>query len=354
MTVLRDDEPLDHSSGAMNEPLSSPSRAHHTLARGKVLTGRARAWLSYYRAELMLLGPAAVYLGLVGFLLLHRPGLALAAMLTALLAAAGPRIPANTMLSLYRAEPIAPGQGVALRGAIAAMSARAGLAHEPALAIIPSLAVGAFSAGAQPRMALMLTEGLLRRHSLREIVARAAHEIAHMRNGDLPVLALADTLTRLAQALFYLGVLCLAVDAVAWLAGEQVFGTRSILLLLAAPMLNSQLQLALPRQREFDADILAAHLLGDASVMAGVAQRWEDDRGSMIDDFRLPVPQRRSPTPSPLRAHPEPSDRASRLRAIDPASLGAPLPLADEPLISLVGFGPIEMRPRNRWPGLWF
>ena len=338
----------------MSEPIVTPTRAQEALVRGQVLTGHARAWLARHHAELMLLGPTVVYLALVGYLLLHGSGLVLAAVLTAMLTVLGPRISADTMLNLYRAEPIAPAQGVALRSAIAAMSARAGLSHEPALAIIPSLAVGAFSAGAQPRMALLLTEGLLRRHSLREIVARAAHEIAHMRNGDLPILALADTLTRFAQALFYLGAMFMAIDAVAWLAGEHVFGAVPIVLLLAAPMLNSQLQLALPRQREYDADALAASLLGDAMAMADVAERWEDDHGSIIDDFRLPVPQRRSPAPSPLRAHPEPSERASRLRAIDPTSLDGPLRITDEPLISLVGFGPIEMRPRNRWPGLWF
>ena len=31
-----------------------------------------------------------------------------------------------------------------------------------------------------------------------------------------------------------------------------------------------------------------------------------------------------------------------------------PLDVAEGPRISLVGVGPIEMRPRYRWPGVWF
>lgn len=349
-----DEGPPKASSGAMTDEMASPAPAGTGAARGLALSARVKDMLADYRDELMLLAPAAVYLVVIGALLLRLPGVALALIATVLIALFSRRLSADTMLSLYRAEPIAPSQGAALRAAISAMSQRAGLAHEPALAIVPSLAVGAFSVGGGPRLALLMTEGLLRRHSLREIVARAAHEIAHMRNGDLPILALADILTRVAQLLYYAGVALTGFEVLAWLAGERLAGWLPALGLLAAPMLNSRLQLALPRQREFHADRVAAALLGDARPVAAVVRRWEGDRGNPIDDFRLPVPQRRSPAPSPLRAHPDGADRARRLDALDGSLLGPPLAIVDEPLISLVGFGPIEMRPRNRWPGLWF
>jgi heat shock protein HtpX len=31
-----------------------------------------------------------------------------------------------------------------------------------------------------------------------------------------------------------------------------------------------------------------------------------------------------------------------------------PLDISEGPRISLIGVGPIELRPRYRWPGVWF
>lgn len=315
---------------------------------------RARRFLKKHRTEIMLIVPAALYLVIVCSILMGRSGVIVAAALTAAIAILGPRTKADTLLSLYRAEPIAPGQGMALRTAITTLVRRAELATDPALAIVPSLAVGAFSVGAPPRTALLMTEGLLRRHTLEEIVALAAHEIAHMRNGDLPIFALADAVTRLAQALFYFGVALAGIEAAAWITGETVVSKLPVILLLAAPLSSSTLQLALPRQIEYDADATAARLLGDARLMAAVARKQTADAGSFIDDLRLPVPQRRAPVPSPLRTHPGGEERAIALAPMSDSDLGPRLMVPDEPLISLVGFGPIEMKPRNRWPGLWF
>ena len=326
----------------------APSSSAASLAR------QARAWLWQRRTEAILLGATGTYLTLVLALMAGRSGILPALALTAAVALLGPRIKAGTILALYRAEPIAPGQGAALRAAIETLSRRAGLPSEPALAIVPSLAIGAFSAGAPPRMALLMTEGLLRSHSLSEIVALAAHEVAHMSRGDLPVFALADTITRLAQGLFYMGIALGATEVLVRLAGERWLSVGPLALLLCAPLLSSMLQLSMPRHCEYEADAAAARLLGNAGMMAEVARKQSSNTGSVMDDFRLPVPQRRVPVPSPLRSHPAGEERRARLALLDSAVLGPALPVPDEPLISLVGFGPIEMKPRNRWPGLWF
>jgi heat shock protein HtpX len=319
----------------MSETTKSSDQANTRAALARPVAARAAALLNSYWAELSLMGPVTIYLCVTLGLLLQTPGIVIALGLALALAYAGPRITADTMLALYRAEPISPGQGVSLRAAIATLSERAGLVQPPALAIVPSTAVAAFSAGASSRTAILMTEGLLRRHPLAQIVAIAAHEIAHIRAGDLRVFALADSVTRLAQALFLTGVLLAVLEAVAWLAGERVFGMLPILALLAAPTLNSQLQLRLPRDRDYQADGLAASLLGGTAPIIETALSMAPEFGSPVDDLRFPVPQRRSPIPSPLQLHP-------------------PLDLRDEPLVSLAGVGPIELRPRNRWPGLWF
>lgn len=361
MTVSDETPPLPLTAGENQPAPADPSHQYDrgSLQRDAWLDWREyalhiRSWFLHHQTELWLLGPVSLYLLLVCAVAFHGGGLLFALALTALLAVFGPRISADTMLSLYRAEPISPGQGLALRAAIEELSQRAGLPNPPAIAIVPSMAVGAFSVGTQPRVAIMLTEGLLRRYSLAEIVAIAAHELAHIRAGDLAFFSLADVTTRLAQALSYLGVLLFGLGAMAWLFGEPFVELPLVTLLLLAPFLNSQLQLRLPRQREYAADNMATTLLGDTATVRSVALAMEPDFGSLFDDFRLPVPQRRSPIPSPARAHLAGSERVEHLRSDDRSPQFAPLPLADEPLVSLVGVGPIEMRPRNRWPGLWF
>jgi heat shock protein HtpX len=45
--------------------------------------------------------------------------------------------------------------------------------------------------------------------------------------------------------------------------------------------------------------------------------------------------------------------RIARLRALELPPM-PPLDIEEGPRISLVGVGPIQMRPRYRWPGVWF
>jgi len=126
------------------------------------------------------------------------------------------------------------------------------------------------------------------------------------------------------------------------------------LLLYLAPTLGSLLQLSLARAREFDADLAGASLTGDPAGLAAALQRIERVQGTLWEDMMLPVPGRRIPGPSVLRTHPPTEERIRRLRGLEHAELPPPIELAEEPMVSLVGLGPGEMRPRLRFPGVWF
>jgi heat shock protein HtpX len=314
----------------------------------------ALAWFTERFDGVSLLAPAFAYIALIGALLLGTTGFVIALVVSTIIGLAGQRVSADFMLSLYGAEPIAPSQGASLRAALATLAQRADLKAPPALAVIPSLTVGAFAVGTQPRTALLVTEGLLRRHALGDVVALLAHEISHIRNGDLPLFALADTLTRVAQMLAYIGLILAGFEAFAWFTGDHWISWWPIALLVLAPTANSQLQINLAGPRERDADVSAAELLGDASQLIAALGKVGSDQGSPIDDMRLPVPQRRTPNPSPLRSHPPSRSRIAALMSRPPSKRHDSLVVRDEPMVSLIGYGPIEMRPRNRWPGIWF
>jgi Zn-dependent protease with chaperone function len=135
---------------------------------------------------------------------------------------------------------------------------------------------------------------------------------------------------------------------------EQLVSWWTVLLLYLAPALSSLLQLALSRTREFDADLEAVGLTGDPLGLASALRRLENYTGRVWEDLMFPVPARRVPQPSLLRSHPTNDERISRLLAVGNRRQLDPIVIVEQPMISLVGVGPIEMRPRYRWPGLWF
>ena len=67
----------------------------------------------------------------------------------------------------------------------------------------------------------------------------------------------------------------------------------------------------------------------------------------------FPVPARRIPQPSLLRSHPRPRS-ASHACGRWGAEMLPPIEVVEEPMVSLVGMGPGAMRPRYRFPGVWF
>jgi heat shock protein HtpX len=301
----------------------------------------------------LLLGALAALLAVAAW-----PALGLAAIVPALLAVAGIvalaiLVPPGTLMWLYGAragDPRALQQAEALA---AVLAQRAGLARAPVLYVIPSTLLSVFSLGTPDRSAIAVTEGLLRRLTMREIAAVLAHEIGHVRRGDLFALGIADLVTRFAQALYYLGLALAVLNVFRLLTGYEHVAWLTVALLVLAPALLNLLQLQLSRKREIGADREGALLTGDPLGLASAISRLESSTGSPADDLKPPVPARRVPLPSLLRCLPPDEERIARLRALDAPPM-PPLDIEDGPRISLVGVGPIQMRPRYRWPGVWF
>jgi heat shock protein HtpX len=288
-------------------------------------------------------------------LMLFGPlGVVWAALLLAAVFMLAPRVPPEVVMRMYRARPVDPRTGGQISEIVDVLAQRAELPARPRLYVIPSATLNAFAAGTPDHAVIGITEGLLRRLTMREIAGVLAHEMSHVRNNDLWVMGLADMMTRFTQVLSYFALFLATLNVLAALSGEQYAPWLAILLLYLAPTISSLLQLGLSRDREYDADLEAAQLTGDPAGLASALRRLERYTGHFWEDLMFPVPGRKVPQPSVLRSHPATEDRIKRLVDLDsrpqlPAEL-----VAELPTISLVGFGPIEMRPRYRWPGLWF
>jgi heat shock protein HtpX len=304
--------------------------------------------------SLLLIGGLALLAGFCAWLLWGGAGAAAALAAIALLYALAPRLPATAVMRLYRAQRLDPRQGGQIAHIVAVLARRAGLPSPPDVYVIASMTLNAFASGSPNNAAIAVTEGLLRRLSLREIAGVLAHELAHVRNNDLAVMALADVLTRFTQVLFYLALLLLLLDLPALLLGDSDISLTALVLLYLAPSLGSLLQLGLSRTREYAADAAGATLTGDPEGLASALDKLERYQGSFWEDLMLPVPGRRIPQPSLLRSHPPSAERIRRLMALEDRQLPPPIEIVEEPMTFMVGFGPGSLQPRYRFPGVWF
>ena len=302
----------------------------------------------------LLFGGLALIVGISALLLFGLAGLAWAAVLVGIMLIAMPSIPPELMMRMYRARQIAPQPGDQLSDIVDVLTQRAGLPHRPALYVVPSMALNAFAAGKPERAAIAITEGLLRQLTLREIAGVLAHEISHIRNNDLWVMGVADAFTRLTQGMSYVAIFLALLNFFAAFQGEQYATWWAIGFLYLAPMFSNLMQLGLSRAREYDADLEGAQLTGDPLGLAAALRRLEHHTGRLWEDVALPAPGRRVAYPSILRSHPVTDERIRRLVELSGRPMLPPMVFADRPLISLVGFGPVAMRPRVRFPGVWF
>lgn len=272
--------------------------------------------------------------------------------------AMAPQISGSAVMRLYRGREPDERHAGQLFHIVEALSNRAGLPAIPRLYVIPSKTLNAFATGHADDAAIGVTEGLLRALDVREVAGVIAHEVSHIRNQDLRVMAIADMATRIMQFMSLLAIVLLIMLVPSIIAGNVRIPWLALGVLFAAPTFANLLQLALSRVREYDADLEAVYLTGDPEGLISAFQKIERYTGRAWEDL-LPT-GRRVPYPSLLRGHPKTEDRIARLRdavtaeAYPPTTRLPRVALRDAPMVTSIGLGPIEMRPRYRFPGLWF
>ncbi len=302
---------------------------------------------------LILLAALGLAAGFSAYLVLGIAGVAFVALIVIGLALAAPNVPAETFMRLYSARRL-PADDTQLASLMEVLAWRAGLPHTPVLYLIPSLTLNAFATGTAERPAIAISEGLIRRLSMRELAGVIAHEMSHIRNGDLWIMGLADVAARVTHALAIAALLMLAYNTFAYVTGADMVSWFAIAALYVSPAALNLLQLALSRAREFEADRLAVALTGDPIGLASALNRVDVTTGHVWEDLTPPIAARRVPLPSLLRTHPPAAARVARLQELAETHGPAPLVIVEKPYMSLVGMGPASLRPRYRFPGLWY
>jgi heat shock protein HtpX len=253
------------------------------------------------------------------------------------------------VLGLYKARPVAPDELPELHHIVRELAVRAELPAIPQLYYVPSKMLNAFAVGRKEDSAIAVTDGLIRTMSLRQLAGILAHETAHIRNGDLKVMGLADVLNRITSLISTLG----------WLGIPVIFGTNwqipihGLALMIAAPTIGGLLQLALSRTREYDADLDGATLTGDPEGLASALASLERRQRGIWEGLALPGG--RVPEPSMLRTHPKTEDRIKRLMAVRNVT-SRPAMIAEGTAHPGPSIIPPIRNPRIQWQrmGLWY
>jgi heat shock protein HtpX len=262
-----------------------------------------------------------------------------------------PRVSPWLTLRMYGAVPLRPHDVPALYRVLDLISERAGLPRRPALYYVPSRMLNAFAVGRREEAAIAVTDGLLRRLTLRELAGVLAHEVSHVRNNDLWIMSLADVMNRVTAAMSLAGMILLFLSLPVLLLEGNMTLWLLVGLLLFAPTLAGLLQLALSRTREYDADLDAAGLTGDPRGLASALDKLERYEGGLLETLFLPG--RRIPHPSLLRTHPDTRERIRRLLALE----GRPVApeLHREPVLILPSrLGAPGRVPHWHLSGLWY
>jgi heat shock protein HtpX len=178
------------------------------------------------------------------------------------------------VLAMYRARELGPAELPELHRAVRRIVQSAGLPM-PRLFVVPQPGLNAFATGRNPEHAVVaVTEGLVAHLDAAELEGVLAHELAHVKNRDILVSAIAATLA---------GAIMLIADLARWASIFGGFGGRDgdergnpLALLVAAivaPLAALLVQMSISRSREYLADATGAGLLGSGEGLARALEK---------------------------------------------------------------------------------
>ena len=175
-------------------------------------------------------------------------------------------------LKMSHAVPVDEQYAPELHQMIARLAQRAGV-PKPGVYVTPDEQANAFACGRNPKhSAIAVTQGIQHQLTMRELEGVLAHEMAHIRNRDILIASVAAMAAG-------------AISAVAnWLQFSLFFGgdeegglglIGTLAAVIIAPIAATIIQLAISRQREYQADLTGAELLGDPEPLADALENLQ-------------------------------------------------------------------------------
>ena len=220
------------------------------------------------------------------------------------------------VLAMYGAKRVTQKDHPDLFRMVSRLRMRAGLPM-PTLAIAPHEQPNAFATGRSPRHAVVcVTEGLLKTVTPEELEGVIAHELAHIKNRDMLIATVGATMA---------GAIGLLARIAFWF-GDDDNPVATILLIVIAPIAALIINMAISRQREFEADRVGARIAGKPLALASALRK--------LEAAALNTPMQVAPAAAPLAqvnplaahggggltkwfsTHPPTADRIAKLEAM--------------------------------------
>jgi heat shock protein HtpX len=310
--------------------------------------------LSNFFQSLILFVSMLFLVVLISYLLLGMEGLKWAVTFGAVLLLIGIKCTPGMILKLYKAQPVVHDEIPGLRKLISELADHAKLGAVPQLYYVPSRTMNAFTVGNHDKSCIVLTDGLLRTLNRRELTGVLAHEITHIGNNDSQVMSIADMLSRMTSLLSTFGQLLLLINLPMFLLDSVIVPWSVITMMLFAPIINSLLQLALSKTREFDADTNAVYLTGDPDGLASALFKMEYYGAGLFEWLFLAG--HGTPEPSLLRTHPTTEERMKRLKSHFKISKNPLNDTSDDSKLLTIPLHiqRVQRRPRWRIGGMWY
>jgi heat shock protein HtpX len=226
-------------------------------------------------------------------------------------------------LRAFQARIVSRDQAPELHDMVDRLRQKAGLPM-PKVAIAPHQQPNAFASGRNARHAVVcVTEGIMQLVDRNELEGVLAHELGHVKNGDILLQTVTATLAGAVGMMSRMGMFGASGGR-----GARVNPLMAIL----APVAAMLIQFAISRQREFGADRTGAALTGRPLDLASALQK--------LDAAARRVPMPVAPTYAPMAqvdplqaygrglfslfsTHPPIGERVARLEAMARANLGA-------------------------------
>jgi heat shock protein HtpX len=227
-------------------------------------------------------------------------------------------------LKMNHAQEVSEAEAPELHRMIAQLADRARL-PKPRVYMTPAEQPNAFATGRSPKhAAVAVTQGIMRALSPRELEGVLAHEMSHIRNRDILIASIAAMVAGAIAAIANFLQFSFLFGGSDDDSGLGIIGTIATIIL--APIAAAIIQLAISRQREFQADATGAQLIGDPNPLADALETLE--RGSEV------IPMQVNPATAPMyivnplaafggrgltklfSSHPPTEERVRRLRAM--------------------------------------
>lgn len=209
----------------------------------------------------------------IGNMLGGQTGLLIALVLAAIMNLGAYWFSDKLVLAMSGAQPISEQEAPELYAMVRRLCQRANLPM-PRLYLIPEEQPNAFATGRDPHHAAVgITQGLLRLMDRQEVEGVVAHELAHIKNRDTLIMAVAATI---AGAISYLAHMFYYASLFAGSRDERGGNPIAALaMLILAPIAATIIQLAISRSREYEADRVGAEIAGTPIGLANALRKLE-------------------------------------------------------------------------------